>query len=148
MAELLGVISACAGIASFLIEVASGLEKVTRTIKYNRNQAASDLQSLSADLGKLQQLVNGLPNSQQDTLVVFAVQRCQQTYTELESGLNKLSQVVDKEKHKGNRGINLRRWLSFTAEEESRESEWQCPASSTGCFCEFQMSVRGPNNNY
>lgn len=123
MAEVVGVISAGAGIASFLIQVTSGIESLRRAIKYNRHEAVGHLEFLSADLETLQKLVSGLQNSRDNPLVGVIIRHCQQTWDEFDIVLNKLLQVFGDEKSQGTRRNPLRKigMLSLNAEDDIKD---------------------------
>lgn len=65
------------GIASFVAQVASGIEKLHSTIKYNKTQAPGDLASLSNRLEILHGILNDLQTSQADPISSLILTECQ-----------------------------------------------------------------------
>lgn len=78
------------GITSFIFQVASGIEKLHSTIKYNRTQVPENLASLSARLEILQGFLNTLRISQDDPIASLILTECQHTYKRLDAQLNKV----------------------------------------------------------
>lgn len=78
------------GIASFVFQVASGIEKLHSTIKYNRTRAPEDLARLSARLQILQGILNTLRDPQADPIALLILTECQHTYERLDAQLNKV----------------------------------------------------------
>lgn len=113
MAEVVGVLSAGAGIASFLIQLKTGIETLQRAVKYNRNQVTGDLEHLSEDLETLRNLVKDLQDSQHNPLLGFIVRHCQRTFIDFETHLHKLLHIFRDENHQGTRRKSLRKILSI-----------------------------------
>lgn len=82
MADAIGL---SIGIASFVLQVASGIEKLRSTIKYNETQAPKDLASLCARLEILQGILNNLGTSQADPIATLILTECQRTYEGLDT---------------------------------------------------------------
>lgn len=78
------------GIASFIAQVGTGIEKLHSTIKHNRTQASEDLASLCARLQILQGILNTLRNTQADPIALLILTECQHTYEGLHTQLNKV----------------------------------------------------------
>jgi hypothetical protein len=119
MAEVLGAISAGTGIATFLVQVGKGIKTVRRAISYNRHQASVDLQSLEADLTNLHTVIEGLQTSQNNVLVTLAITKCQQTYTDIEPDLDRLTQIFGSDQSQS-RLKSLKKHLTFKAEDNVR----------------------------
>lgn len=127
MAELIGVLSAGAGIASFLLQVGTGIETIRKTISYNRHQASVDLESIAVEFEKLQEVIKGIQDSQnlakdrQDswkhTLIALSIDGCRQTFTEVEDELGRLSQMFEHKKTSKSRLALLKTQLMSKAEE-------------------------------
>lgn len=117
MAELVGVLSAGTGIASFLFQVGTGIETIRKTISYNRHQASVDLESVAKDFEKLHKVLKDIQDSQNEALIAFATEQCQQTFTEVEAELGTLSQIFGHNKPPKSRLKSLKTQLMSKAED-------------------------------
>lgn len=120
MAELVGVLSAGTGIASFLFQVGMGIERIRKTISYNRHQASVDLESVAADFEKLQEVIKDIQDSRNHALIALAIERCRQMFAEVETELDRLSQIFGYKKSPKNRLISLKTQLMSKAEDNVR----------------------------
>lgn len=130
MAELIGVLSAGAGIASFLLQVGTGIETIRKTINYNRHQASVELESIAVEFEKLQEVIKGIQDSQnhvkdrQDSwnhaLIALSIEGCRQTFTEVEGELGRLSRIFEPKKSPKSRLALLKTQLMSRAEENVR----------------------------
>lgn len=117
MAEFVGVLSAGTGIASFLVQVGTGIETIRKTISYNRHQASVDLESVAAEFEKLQKMIEDIQDTQNDALIEFLIERCQQMFTEVEAELKRLSQIFAYNKSPKSRLKSLKTQLMSKAED-------------------------------
>lgn len=122
MAELVGVLSAGTGIASFLFQVGTGIETIRKTISYNRHQASVDLESVAADFEKLQKVIKDIQDSQNHALVALAIERCRQMFTEVETELDRLSQIFGNKKSPKSRLKSLKTQLMSKAEDSVKKT--------------------------
>lgn len=86
MADAVGLI---VGVASFVVQVATGVENLRSTIEYNRTQAQEDLASLCARLELLHLVLDTLQNSQPNPRASSILARCRHEYDEFNAQLNK-----------------------------------------------------------
>lgn len=131
MAELIGVLSAGAGIASFLIQVGTGIETIRKTISYNRHQASVDLESIAVDFEKLKEMIKGIQDSQNSAedilasrnhaLIALIIEGCRQIFTEVEDELGKLSRIFGYKKTPKSRLASLKTQLMSKAEENVKK---------------------------
>lgn len=131
MAELIGVLSAGAGIASFLFQVGTVIETLRKTISYSRHQASVDLESLAVDFEKLQQVIKSIQDFQDNAediqgsrnhaLIALVIEGCRQMFAEVEDKLGKLNRIFGYKKTPKSRLTSLKTQLMSKAEENVRK---------------------------
>lgn len=121
MAEVVGLVSAGIGIAPFLLQLGAGIKKIRRTISYNRHQASVDLESVAADLERLQKSSKDIEDRSQDfhndVLITLAIDLCQQWFAEIEVKLDRLSQIFATPKGR----LSLKTQLMSNAEKSVKD---------------------------
>lgn len=78
------------GMASFVLQVASGIKKLRSTINYNKTQAPQDLASLCTYLELLLEILKTMQTSQASSLASSILTECHRTYEGLDAQLNKV----------------------------------------------------------
>ncbi|KAJ0416246.1 hypothetical protein BJY00DRAFT_317017 [Aspergillus carlsbadensis] len=93
MAEVVGVVSAGIGIAAFVVQITSTIERLKTAYEFNQSKASAELDDIVRRLEVLREILLSLGEIQGPRFVELAINNCQLAYSRAETALQ---QVVDK----------------------------------------------------
>ncbi|KAJ5772102.1 hypothetical protein N7520_002631 [Penicillium odoratum] len=94
MAEIVGTVSAAAGLATFVAQVAQRIDDLNATYKYNHNEAGNLVKSLISHLKILRRILQFVQTRATHPAVEEAVVECNTIYSTIDFALEELLEKV------------------------------------------------------
>lgn len=109
--DALGTVANVFGVASFVLEVGKGIEKIRTAISYNRTQAPDDVAKALQSLDMLKtclEILGSFPGVATNPLIEPPLRKCQDVYRRVFERTNTLLEITSD--RNSDAGILLRSW--------------------------------------
>ncbi|KAH9893058.1 hypothetical protein F4778DRAFT_749463 [Xylariomycetidae sp. FL2044] len=114
MADPLSISSALVGICSFAIQVNSGVNSLRKIRRFNRDEAANEIKTLSNQLGTLHTVLESLESTDQNPTTKAIVEQCAEIYARVDQVHSRIALRLNDTQSRGNSWKSAR--LSFSSE--------------------------------
>jgi hypothetical protein len=133
MAEVVGIVSAGIGIAAFVVQITSTIDRLKTAYEFNQSKANVELDVIVRRLEVLREILLSLEQIQGPRFVELAINNCQLTYSRADTALQ---QVTDKLSY-----LRDRRWRIARHTAEIRDNLEEASLKLDHVNCDLQLAL-------